>query len=115
MQESIGWGLGWQHALADLSERLVAVEDTSRTARDATTLLTSAAALWTSHLEDRELSLVRAGLPDIALYARIGTRLWLGDRGAISARGTVLAVHDVAKARPAATASDVPHATVRSS
>ena len=117
--EALGWGLGWQRALADLTDRLVALEtpfttapDTtspetaasettlptgSRSVRDTVTALTSAAALWVSHLEDAELTSLRGALPDIAFFARIGTRLWLGDRGAISARGTVLAVHDVAK------------------
>jgi hypothetical protein len=92
VHEAIGWGLGWQRALADLSERLEAAG-----AGDALAALTSAATLWGSHLDDRELSLLRGVLPDITLFARIGTRLWLGDRGALTARGTVLAVHDVAK------------------
>ena len=92
VEEVLGAGLGWQSELADLTERLAAAHDA-----DALTDLTTAAALWVSHLDDGELRAVRAGLPDIALYARIGTRLWLGDRGALQARGTVLAVHDVAK------------------
>ena len=86
--ECLLWGLGWQQAIADLSDRL---EGHARIA------LTEAAALWVSHLDDRELATLRTGLPDIALYPRIGTRLWHGDRGALSARGTVLAVHDVAR------------------
>ncbi|HET7901906.1 MAG TPA: alanine racemase [Candidatus Nanopelagicales bacterium] len=88
VEEVLSAGLGWQTALADLTERL---------SGDARTDLTTAAALWVSHLDDGELRAVRAGLPDIALYARIGTRLWLGDRGALEARGTVLAVHDVSR------------------
>ena len=92
VEEVLGAGLGWQSELADLTERLAAAHDA-----DALTDLTTAAALWVSHLDDGELRAVRAGLPDIALYARIGTRLWLGDRAALQARGTVLAVHDVAK------------------
>ncbi len=50
-------------------------------------------AIWVSHLEDDELAVVRASLGDAVLRLRTGTRLWLGDRGALSARGTVLAVH----------------------
>jgi hypothetical protein len=86
--ECLDWGLGWQQAVADLSDRLEG---------EARTELTEAASLWVSHLDDVELASVRRGLPDIALYPRIGTRLWLGDRGALRARGTVLAVHDVAR------------------
>jgi alanine racemase len=92
VEEVLSAGLVWQQELADLSERVAA-----RSAGEALTEFTTAAALWVSHLDDAELRSLRDGLPDIALYARIGTRLWLGDRGAISAHGTVLAVHDVAK------------------
>jgi len=86
------WGLGWLSAVADLSDRVAA----GGTASDDTiAAMTSAASLWVSHLDDRELATVRRSLPEIALYARIGTRLWLGDRSALQTRGTVLAVHDV--------------------
>jgi hypothetical protein len=86
------WGLGWVNAVADLSDRVTAI------ASDLTiAAMTTSAALWVSHLDDGELATVRRALPEIALFARIGTRLWLGDRGAVQARGTVLAVHDVGK------------------
>lgn len=49
-------------------------------------------AVWVSHLGDEELAHVRAGT-DLALQVRMGTRLWLGCRDALTARGTVLAVH----------------------
>ena len=86
------WGLGWLAAVADLSDRVRAVGSD-----DAAAAMTSAAALWVSHLDDRELATVRRALPEIALFARIGTRLWLGDRAALQTRGTVLAVHDVGR------------------
>jgi alanine racemase len=92
VSEALAWGLGWQQALADLSDRVARTADA-----DALTALTSSAALWVSHLDDTELATLRTALPDIALYARVGTRLWLGDRGALQARGTVLAVHEVAR------------------
>ena len=90
--ESLAWGLEWQHSLADLSERVAAGGNDA-----AVTALTDAAALWVSHLDDVELTALRGALPQIALFARIGTRLWLGDRGALRAQGTVLAVHEIGK------------------
>ena len=53
----------------------------------------SAAGIWTSHLSDTELAAVELAAPGAALRARVGTRLWLGDRSALTAQGTVLAVH----------------------
>ena len=52
------------------------------------------ATLWVSHLDDAELADVAVGGTgsDVALRVRVGTRLWLGDREAITALGTVLAV-----------------------
>lgn len=51
--------------------------------------------LWVSHLTDAELAQVRAAQPDVAVLPRVGTRLWLGDRGSYQARGSVLATHRV--------------------
>ncbi len=92
VSESASWGLGWQSQLGDLSERLAATGSAQ-----AVTSLTSAASLWVSHLDDSELAALRGALPDIALYARVGTRLWLGDRGSLVPRGTVLATHLIGK------------------
>lgn len=93
--EAWKWGLGWQVILADVSERLNSSPDVQ--GQRAVTAFTSAAALWISHLEDAELRSLRAALPDIELFARIGTRLWLGDRGAFHAQGTVLSVNPISK------------------
>ena len=93
--EAWAWGLGWQVILADVSERLNYAYDGQ--GQQAITSLTAGAALWISHLDDRELAALRAGLPDIELFARIGTRLWLGDRTALRPRGTVLAVNQTEK------------------
>jgi hypothetical protein len=49
--------------------------------------------IWASHLEDEEMAAIVAAVPDIVLRPRIGTRLWLGERTALHAAGTVLAVH----------------------
>lgn len=54
-----------------------------------------ASRLWASHLNDDEAALVHAAQPDVDLRLRTGTRLWLGDRGALQAHGTVLEVHAV--------------------
>lgn len=48
--------------------------------------------IWLSHLDDLELAAVRRAV-DNPMNMRIGSRLWLGERAALSARGTVLAVH----------------------
>lgn len=50
-------------------------------------------ALWLSHLDDDEYAAVREFVGETAIRARIGTRLWLGDRGALTPQGSVLAVH----------------------
>lgn len=52
-----------------------------------------ASTLWVSHLDDSELASVARTADELAIRARIGTRLWLGKRPALSAAGTVLAVH----------------------
>ena len=54
-----------------------------------------ASRVWASHLEDDEMVAVVRSVPDISLRSRIGTRLWLGERSALHAAGTVLAVHPV--------------------
>ena len=51
--------------------------------------------VFVSHLTDHELSLVRATWRDYTIRPRIGTGLWLGDRGALSVKATVLDVHEV--------------------
>jgi hypothetical protein len=49
--------------------------------------------IWVSHLDDDELAVARSSLGEAVLRLRSGTRLWIGDRGALKAVGTVLAVH----------------------
>jgi alanine racemase len=49
--------------------------------------------LWVSHLTPAELAQLASRHADVAFKARVGTRLWLGDRGAAQAKATVLAVH----------------------
>lgn len=50
---------------------------------------------WVSHLTDAELKTLSASWPDFTFRPRIGTSLWLGDRGALQVTATVLDVHPV--------------------
>lgn len=51
--------------------------------------------VWVSHLSSAELTALRAAYPDFTFRPRIGTDLWLGDRGALRVTATVLDVHEV--------------------
>jgi alanine racemase len=51
--------------------------------------------LWVSHLTPRELTSLRTSYADFEVRPRIGTDLWLGDRGALRVTATVLDVHEV--------------------
>lgn len=86
VREAWSWALTWVRALAALEDAGVP-------------LPAEAASLWVSHLDEAELAALRTALPDMTIRLRLGSRLWLGDPLALSARGTVLAVHQVAKGR----------------
>jgi hypothetical protein len=51
---------------------------------------------WVSHLTAADLAQLRATFPTTTFRPRVGTALWLGDRGAFAASGTVLDVHRLA-------------------
>jgi alanine racemase len=51
--------------------------------------------VWVSHLTDSELATLAGSWPDYTLRPRVGTNLWLGDRGALKVRATVLDSHPV--------------------
>jgi hypothetical protein len=51
--------------------------------------------VWVSHLTADELDALHARWPDVRFRPRIGTELWLGDRGALRVHATVLDVHPV--------------------
>lgn len=55
-----------------------------------------ASSVWVSHLQDDEISAVTRSVDGGDLRVRIGTRLWLGQRRALTAAGTVLAVTPLA-------------------
>ena len=50
-----------------------------------------------SHLTDDELDRLRASYADFEIRPRIGTALWLGDRGALRVTATVLDIHEIAR------------------
>ncbi len=52
-------------------------------------------AVWVSHLTDSEVTALRQQYGDFNVRPRIGTQLWLGDRGALRVTATVLDVHPV--------------------
>jgi hypothetical protein len=51
--------------------------------------------IWVSHVTEVELELLAQKYPEFTFRPRIGTNLWLGDRGALSVRATVLDTHTV--------------------
>lgn len=51
--------------------------------------------VFVSHLTGAELARLATSYPDFTVRPRIGTDLWLGDRGALSVTATVLDVHEV--------------------
>ncbi|HEX3930324.1 MAG TPA: alanine racemase [Nocardioides sp.] len=51
--------------------------------------------LWVSHLTSGELASLRTSYADFEVRPRVGTELWLGDRGALRVTATVLDVHEV--------------------
>ena len=53
--------------------------------------------VYVSHLSQTELARLGRSYGDLELRPRTGTRLWLGDRGALRPRATVLEVHELAR------------------
>jgi len=51
--------------------------------------------VFVSHLTHDELTRLATSYPDFTVRPRIGTDLWLGDRGALAVTATVLDVHEV--------------------
>ncbi|MDP3893968.1 alanine racemase [Nocardioides sp.] len=49
--------------------------------------------IWVSHLTDAELTALESSYADFTWRPRVGTGLWLGDRGALRVTATVLDVH----------------------
>ena len=53
--------------------------------------------VWVSHLTAAELTTLRSQYADLTIRPRVGTGLWLGDRGALQVTATVQDVHSVSR------------------
>ncbi|MBA2739586.1 MAG: alanine racemase [Nocardioidaceae bacterium] len=53
--------------------------------------------MWVSHLDAQQIGRLRARRPRLLVRPRVGTALWLGDRGALTVRATVLDRHPVSR------------------
>ena len=53
--------------------------------------------VWVSHLTSAELATLRQQYADLTIRPRIGTGLWLGDRGALEVSATVQDVHPLGR------------------
>ena len=51
--------------------------------------------VWVSHLAANDVARLAAAHPGLRIRPRIGTELWLGDRGALSVRARVLDAHPI--------------------
>lgn len=58
-------------------------------------LATEGARVWVSHLTAAEATTLAQRFPELQVRQRIGTELWLGDRGALTVRAHVLDSHPV--------------------
>lgn len=58
------------------------------------------ATVWVSHLGPDDLRALGQDYPGLRLRPRIGTALWLGDRGALRVAARVLDVHPVRRGQP---------------
>lgn len=56
-----------------------------------------AATVWVSHLEPATLDHLAQSYAGLVVRPRVGTALWLGDRGALSVSATVLDVHPLGR------------------
>ena len=57
--------------------------------------VSAASTVWISHVDDDELRLISQDIPDGRIQVRSGSRLWLGERSALRAHGTVLSTHEL--------------------
>ncbi len=69
--------------------------EVSRLINDVVASGLPARTVYVSHLTPAELTRLGSSYPDFTVRPRVGTDLWLGDRGALRVTATVLDVHDV--------------------
>ncbi|MCW2814371.1 MAG: alanine racemase [Nocardioides sp.] len=71
------------------------LSEVSRLVNDVVAAGLGTSTIWVSHLTADELASLRASYADFTIRPRVGTDLWLGDRGALRVTATVLDVHPV--------------------
>ncbi len=69
--------------------------EATRLVNDAVAAGLATTTVWVSHLTRAELAALHTAYPEFSFRPRIGTELWLGDRGALRVSSTVLDVHPV--------------------
>ncbi len=69
--------------------------EVSRLVNDVVAAGLTTRTVFVSHLTSGELAALASTYPDFTFRPRIGTSLWLGDRGALRVSATVLDVHEV--------------------
>lgn len=67
--------------------------EVTRLVNDAVAAGIDTRTVFVSHLTRDELTALRASYPDFTFRPRVGTELWLGDRGALKVTSTVIDVH----------------------
>jgi alanine racemase len=63
-------------------------------------LHTEGLVVWVSHLQPDDLAAIRRHHPEVRFRPRVGTALWLGDRGALHVTARVLDLHPVERGEP---------------
>ncbi|MDQ1248506.1 MAG: hypothetical protein QG597_2879 [Actinomycetota bacterium] len=86
VRESWGWTVLWIRALAAVEQAGI-------------DLHTNATTIWATHLDDSEVTDLRAALEVVPIRVVRGGDFWLSEAAALQAYGTVLAVHRVERGR----------------
>ena len=88
-------GVAFHLPLAPRSQGTSHLNEVERLMNDVVASGLTTRTIWVSHLTDVELALLAQKYPEFTFRPRIGTDLWLGDRGALSVHATVLDAHPV--------------------
>jgi alanine racemase len=88
-------GVAFHLPLAPRSRGTSHLSEIERLMNDVVAAGLATRTIWVSHVTEVELELLAQKYPEFTFRPRIGTNLWLGDRGALSVRATVLDTHTV--------------------